>query len=446
MLTIASKYKKQFSDFIWKYNIENKSPAIKFIIKLCRATLATLHDLSKGQITLHATSLVYTTLLSLIPLFATNFAILKAVGLHNHIEPVLVKLFSPLGIQAPTLTTHIIDTVENIQVGVLGTVGVLFLVYTSVALLNKIEHIFNKTWHVDSSQSWAQKINKYISVLVMGPPLVILALAGVAALTNSSLMQTTLTALGLSAWVTVITKLLPYIFIILAFTFIYMLIPNTRVNIKPALTGAVVAGLLWETIGSIFTAIVASSTNYAAIYSSLAALVLFIIWLFLSWTIVLLGANLSYYTQYPVNSRRGLKISDFSNYDREHLTLSAASIILKKFSEGASPPTISDLSQQLNQTPDLIKEILSPLVREKYIMATDQQPKTFLPGKSPETILISDLMKVIRGFSQESQATENSFPVVDDIMKKNEENLTNTMNEKTLADLLDVKPKENKNN
>ena len=126
MIRFWKKYKKEFSDFIWSYKTDSAPALTVILIRTSRTLLTTLDDLSKGQVSLHAASLVYTTLLSLIPLFAVSFSILKGIGLHNHIEPVLSDLLSPLGEQSTELTTRIIDTVENIKVGVLGLLGIFF--------------------------------------------------------------------------------------------------------------------------------------------------------------------------------------------------------------------------------------------------------------------------------------------------------------------------------
>lgn len=444
MLNILKKYSNKAADFIWHYDLNDKPVIFAAIIKFCRTLLVTFNDLSKGQISLHATSLVYTTLLSLVPFLAVSFAILKGVGLHNYIEPVLLNMLAPLGNQSGVIAAQIVETVENIQVGVLGVLGTLFLLYTSIALLGKVERIFNKTWRVKPAQSWAQRISKYISVLVVGPIFIGLALAGTATLSSGELIQEFLGTLGLSAWTTLITKMIPYIFIITAFTFFYMFVPNTRVKLKPALVGAVLAGLLWESAGRVFTTIVVSSANYAAIYSGLAVLILFIIWLYLSWTILLLGSSFAFYSQYPENVHRGTEVVGLSIYKREQLALTVISIILQRFQKGTAAPTLTSLAQSLNQTPEIIAAILVPFEKKEIIKKTGQLPATYLPGKAPETVPLSDVLSVIRASTDKAYLDKNISEGVRKVMDKITDGILHATTNETLAVIINKNSKDTK--
>jgi membrane protein len=447
MITALKKYSRDTADFIWHYDLNAGSAVATTGIKFLRTLLVIFNDLSKGQISLHASSLVYTTLLSLVPFLAVSFSILKAVGLHNAIEPALLNLLGPLGKQSATITTQIIETVENIQVGVLGVVGTLFLLYTSIALLGKVENIFNKTWRVKPAQSWAQRISKYISVLVIGPILIGLALAGTATLSSGDLIQNFLGTLGLSAWETLITRMIPYAVIIVAFTFFYMFVPNTRVKLRSALAGAVLAGLLWESIGWIFTTIVVSSANYDAIYSGLAMLVLLIIWLYLSWTILLLGASFAFYSQHPESIRRHTEETGLSICKREQLALSVLHNILQSFYKGTAAPTIINQAQCFNQSPEIIEAILLPLEKNGLLVKSDQQPAGYLPGKAPETIPLSEVLNVIRADTNQAYFDENSPSRLKEIMDKTAKAIQQATANETLADLINIETndKNNKN-
>ena len=117
-------------------------------------TLALYHDMQQGEITLRATGLVYSTLLSLVPLLALSFSVLKGFGVHNQMEPLLLELLSPLGNKAEELTKQVLGFVDNVQVGVLGVAGLATLLYTVVTLMQKIEESFNYVWYVKQSRSF----------------------------------------------------------------------------------------------------------------------------------------------------------------------------------------------------------------------------------------------------------------------------------------------------
>lgn len=447
MINLLQKYSHKAADFIWHYDLKAGPLFFVIVVKFFRTLLVTFNDLSRGQISLQATSLVYATLLSLVPFVAVSFSILKAVGLHNAIKPVLLNLLAPLGNQSAIITNQIIETVENIQVGVLGVLGTLFLLYTSIALLGKVEHIFNKTWRVKPTQSWAQRISKYISVLVIGPILIGLALAGTATLSSSDLIQNFLGTLGLSDWETLITRMIPYVFIITAFTFFYMFVPNTRVKIQPALAGAILAGLLWESTGWIFTTIVVSSANYDAIYSGLATLILLIIWLYLSWTILLLGSSFAFYSQYPENIRRRTEDTGLSICKREQLALTIIGRILQNFYQGTAAPTIINLAQSLNQSPEIIEAILSPLEKNGLLVKSSHLPAGYLPGKAPDTVPLSEVLYAIRTGTDQNCLDENIPSSIKIILEKTAKGIEQATANATLLDLINIETndKNNKN-
>lgn len=445
MIAALKKFSHEIADFIWQYDLSAGPSFYATAIKFVRTLLATFNDLSRGQISLQASSLVYTTLLSLVPFLAVSFSILKAVGLHRSIDSMLLNLLAPLGKQSVTMTAQIIETVENIQVGVLGVLGTLFLLYTSIALLGKVEHIFNKTWQVKPTQSWAQRISKYISVLVIGPIFIGLALAGAATLSSGELIQNFLGTLGLSTWETLITKMIPYVVIIAAFTFFYMFVPNTQVKLKHALTGAVLAGLLWESTGWIFTTIVVSSANYDAIYSGLAILILLIIWLYLSWTILLLGSSFAFYSQYPENIRRSTKAPGLSICRQEQLALTVITRILESFYKGSAMPTLINLAQSLNQPPEVIETIISPLIKSGLLAKSSQSPATYLPRKAPDTVLLGEAFNIIRTGANKTCFDENTPTSTKIFMDKLAKGIEQAAANETLADLVNIATEKEKN-
>ncbi len=269
------------------------------LTRLLKVAAAVWRELADGQLSLHAMSLVYTTLLSLVPLLAVSFSVLKAFGVHNQIKPLLLTILAPLGAQGVEITDNVIGFVENMEVGVLGAVGLSLLFYTVVSLIQKIESAFNFAWRVAQSRPLAQRFSQYLGVLMVGPILVFSAMALTGTLLSSELAGSLLSVQPFGMLFGLLGKLLPYVLVIAAFTFIYVYIPNTKVRFGSALLGATVAGLIWQTGGWAFGSFIASSTHYTAIYASFAIVILFMIWLYLSWLILLLGASIAFYFQHP---------------------------------------------------------------------------------------------------------------------------------------------------
>jgi len=359
-------------------------------------------DLMDGQLRLQAMSLVYTTLLSLVPLLAVSFSVLKAFDVHNQIEPIMLNFMMPLGDRGAEITANVIGFVDNIKVGVLGAVGLGLLIYTVISLVQKIEHAFNYTWHVRQGRSFVERFRDYLSVIMIGPVLVFSALGATASLMSNSVVQALVKLPGLAWVVESIGTLVPYLFVIAAFTFVYKFVPNTRVRLGSATVGALVAGLLWQTIGWGFASFVVTSAKYAAIYSGFAILVLFMIWLYVAWLILLVGASIAFYHQHPeyLTVRSGDK--GLSNRLKERLALSAMYLITQSHFRGTSPWTLETLAKHLAVPTDAVISIIAPLEARGLVIAAGEDPSVYVPAQAPEKIAVKTLFETVRSGGEES--------------------------------------------
>src|SRR5919106_5331153 len=250
-------------------------------------------------LSLQAMSLTYSTLLSLVPFLAVMFSVLKAFEVQNALEPFLAQLLQPLGGESSQITNRIIGFVENIRVGILGAAGLGLLFYTVVTLVAKIEDALNQIWRLPRSRSWGQRITAYLSVVLVGPVMVFTALTLTASAQSYWLVER-LFEIGFVSYIfTLTTSVMPFLLLCATFTFLYKLIPYTKVRLTSALVGGAAAGLLWQLVGIGFAAFVANSAKYAAIYSSFAIMIVFLIWLYAGWLIFLVGAEIAYFHQHP---------------------------------------------------------------------------------------------------------------------------------------------------
>lgn len=354
-------------------------------------------ELVEGQLSMRAMSLVYTTLLSLIPLLAVSFSVLKAFGVHNQIEPTLQNFLSPLGSRGEEISANIISFVDNMQVGVLGSVGLGLLFYTVVSLLQKVERAFNYAWQVSQHRPFVQRFSDYLSVLLVGPVLVFSALGATASFMSSGLVQELTTVPVLGWMIDTAGRLIPYLFIIAAFTFVYVFVPNTRVRVGSALVGALVAGFLWQTTGWGFASFVVNSTKYAAIYSGFAIVILFMIWLYLAWLILLVGASIAFYQQHPEHLRLLTReTTQVGSWRRERLGLLAMCLIAKRHFEGTPAPSADLLAGELKMPTAAVVDSLDLLLNKGLIVALGATPETYLPGRAPERIEVQTVLDALR--------------------------------------------------
>ncbi|WP_295541465.1 YihY/virulence factor BrkB family protein [uncultured Thiohalocapsa sp.] len=370
-----------------------------------RMAYAIGRDLAQGRLTLAAMSLVYATLLSLVPLLAVSFSVLQGFGVHNQLEPMLLQALHPLGAGAQEVAGRIIDYVDNTNVRVLGAVGLAVLLWSVLSLISKIEQVFNMTWRVQHQRPLAERFSRYLSVLLVGPVLLFSALAASASLRRNVVVQT-LTDIQPLGWLLQVAEgVVPFVLITLAFTFAYNFVPNTRVRLKPSLLGAVVAGVLWLLAGSLFAQFMAGSTRYAAIYSGLAILILFMIWLYIAWLIVLVGANIAFYLQYPeylVSRERDLRLS---NRLRERLALLLMQAVVRRHYAGADAADAEALAHELGMPLTHVHTLLGMLRAGGYLVPTASEPPRYVPAQAPELLQVQQLLRHVRRYGEDPQAT-----------------------------------------
>lgn len=430
---------EQAAQWLWKDELRTLSAPRRSVIASVRVLVVLARQLLGGQLNLRAMSLVYTTLLSVVPLLAVSFSVLKGFGVHNQLEPVLLNFLAPLGAKGVEVSNNIIGFVENVKVGVLGSLGLVFLLYTVVSLTQKVESSFNFVWQVERLRALAQRFSSYLTVILVGPVLMFTALGVTATVMNTSLVQYLISVKPLGEVIVLGSRLIPYLLVIAAFTFIYMFIPNTRVKLLPAVVGGVVAGVLWQTSGWAFAAFVATSTNYAAIYSGFAILILLLIWLYLSWMILLLGAQVAFYVQHPQYVTREPVRFDLSNRLRERLALQLMFMVADHHLNGREPWTLDAFAQHLGLPMQPVNQVLRLMINTGFVAETNEEPPAYLPRRDIETIALADLLDVVRSAGESRLLTVKSLPhqdQVEDAMESVRRAVQQQLGARTLRDLV----------
>ncbi len=398
---------------IWGKRADDRHRGQQGLLRLVRTVLILGRDLAMGQLTLRAMSLVYTTLLSIVPLLALSFSVLKAFGVHNQIQPMLLKLLEPLGDQGVEVSLRIAEFIQNMNVGVLGAVGLALLLYTSISLVQKIEESLNYIWHIPQPRRLGERFSRYFSVLIIGPILVFSALGLTATVMNIETVRQLLTFDVLSYAFQVATRLAPYLLIIAAFTFVYLYIPNTRVRLGAALMGGVVGGIVWQTAGWLFALFVASSGQYEAIYSSFAILVLFMIWLYVSWLVLLFGASVAFYTQHPEYLYLGGGEPRLSNRVRERLALSVMSQVAQRFVSGQTALSQLDFTNSLRVPLHVLSTVITSLQEIDLLQQSGDHPPLLLLPRDPSLISVTHVLNAVRSFGEDRFFSPDELPAPD---------------------------------
>ncbi len=362
---------------------------------LLRYPYALVRDILRGQLTLRAMSLVYTTLLSIIPLLALSFSVLKGLGYHEDLEPVLFSFLEPLGTdRAYELTARVMDLVNNVRGTVLGSIGFVFLLYTVISMVQKVEESFNFIWRVEQPRSFTRRFSEYLSVIVIGPAASVAAFGLMAAFRNTSLMQMIADYEPFGTILFIIGSLTPYLLVTGVFTFMYAFIPNCSVRLRAALTGGVFAGALWAAAGLIFTSFVAGSTRTVVIYASFAIAIVALVWLYVSWLVLLLGAQLSFYVQNPQYLRPGRDEIRLNSSLRERVALSIMYLIVCNYRDAQRRWTINELADHLDLPGAALGPIVTALEQKGLLLLADDD--TWVPARDPDMIELADVLEAVR--------------------------------------------------
>jgi len=430
---------EKFNHVLWDINLNDVNIFQAFLIQTLRILYGAVRDLAGGLPSLRAMGLVYTTLLSLVPLLAVSFSVLKGFGAHNQLEPALLNFLEPLGEKGLELSGQIISFVDNINVGVLGSIGLLVLVFTVLSLVKKIESAFNFTWRIRITRNIFQRFSNYLSVILVGPLLLFTAAGITASFHSSKVVDGFLSIEPFGTILLLIGESVPYVLTIITFTLIYILIPNTKVRFKSALCGAVVATILWKSIGALFTTFIVNSTNYTAIYSGFAILIIFMLWIYISWLIVLTGASIAYYYQHPDRISEKSQIVRLSCRLREKLALTIMQIIASDFHYNKTPHTLKTLASQTGISDSALTLVTSALIENQLITTTGKDESKFMPAQSLENITLDKIISAARS-AEETQHLQIddviSVQQVDEAIENIEDAIHKAANNQTLKDLI----------
>ena len=403
-------FTERLDELLWGNRLDQMPRWKARLVWLARLGYALGRDLTQGYLSLQAMSLVYTTLLSLVPLLAVSFSVLAHFGVHNQLEPLLLQALEPLGEKGVEVTRAVLGFVDNMKVGVLGSVGLAFLIFTVVSLIQKVEQVFNYTWHAEVGRPFTQRFSQYLSVLLIGPVLFFSAVGLSASLSSSAFVSSVLEIEPFGTLIGILSRLGPYLLLTLAFAFVYVFVPNVRVRLSSALVGAVVATLLWQGVGWVFAHFIATSTQYTAVYSGLAIVILLMIWVYIAWLIVLVGASVAFYYQNPEYLASRSRELHLSHRLRERLSLMVAGHVTRRYLTGEAPWTAEGLSSALGVPGASAQRVLEVLEKESFVVRTSDDPPRYLPARAPEAIPLKELLEGVRCYEERYSGCRGTAP------------------------------------
>jgi membrane protein len=364
------------------------------VLRTLRYPVAIGRDWVAGEISVRAMSLAYTTLLSLVPLLVFALAVLKGIGARIDLHFVLMQFFRPLGAESNQLTDMVLQFVSNMRGDVLGSIGLIFLTYTGISTIQKVEASVNFVWRVDRSRGWARRFIEYLGLMIIGPILLAVALGLLGSALHSSAAQWLSTSAHLGWLMHGIGRVLPYAIITVVFTFMYAYIPNTRVEFRPALIGGVTAGIIWAVVGEVFTGVLLYSSQMMVVYTGFAIVLTTLVWVYLSWLILLIGAELAFYVQFPQYLPHARESIHLTGSVREQLALSVMYLIARDHAHGGTHWNAKRLIAELDMPGASLAPVIGSLERAGLIATTESE--NFRPGRDPKEIRIASIIEAVR--------------------------------------------------
>jgi membrane protein len=387
----------------------------------------------ENMLGLRAASLTYATLLSLVPLLAVTFSVLKAFGVQQLIEPFLTQALAPLGPDRIEITRRLIEFVDNTRVDVLGAVGVAGLFYSVIYLVSTVEEALNQIWRTQPSRTWTRRYGEYMGLLLVGPVLIFAAFAVIASAQSYWLVQRLVDTSVFGLRFALLTRFLPFVFLWAAFAFLYKFMPSTHVPLSSALIGAAVAAILWQLLSIVFTAFIVNSVSYAAIYSGFAILVVFLVWLYAAWLVILIGAEIAYLQQHSSVYLPGAAAGKQGHMIEEQLALSLLCEIGQRFITGKPPATEKNLSRTLGVPPDQLDTLLEKYIARGLVLRS-AEPAGVSLARPPEQIPATEILDVLHGPVEASSGNGN--PVAE-FLRRREAVVHESLAAVTLKDLAD---------
>ena len=376
-----------------------------------------------------------------IPLLAFSFAILKIFGGHRDLQPIVYEFFRPVGdAAAAELTSRVMQFANRVSSGVVGSLGLALLAWTLVGTIKKVEDSFNFVWHVDHPRSFARRLAEYTSLLIAGPVLLVGFLGLTHAALSSAPVQEVVRLPLLHRLRGTGIALAPYVMVTAFFTALYMMVPNTRVQWRAALIGALVGGVLWAAVGKMFTAFVVYSTRLTIVYAGFAFVVAALLWTYFGWLILLAGAQLSFYVQNPAYLRLGLQQLRLSSVELEQLALKLMYLVGRTHVAGGRLWSVNRLANELGLPGIAVAQMVTALEHAGLVIVTDDDE--LVPARDTGGISVSEILDIARNQRSGHLAPRYvPVPPVDRLLASVEDARRSRCGELTLRDLIDEVPR-----
>jgi membrane protein len=415
------KVKQYVENFVRGHYIKKEHPVISFFVHHVKIILLTMRGFNEANIQLRASALTFYSILSIVPVLAMIFGIAKGFGFDTYLKNVITDKLS----EHQEILNEVLKFVDrylgNISGGFITGIGFVLLFWSVMKVLGNIESSFNNIWRVKKSRMITRKFTDYISLLVIVPIFIFIASSF-----TVSQVESVSTSISFLKYLSPVLKgfvhILSYTLMWFVFTLVYIIVPNTQVRFIPALVAGILAGSMFQLLQWGYVNFQSYLSGYGAVYGTFAALPLFLMWLELSWLIVLLGAEISYAYQNADSYEHEADQEALSHYQRKVLNLLVMNRIVKKFLQGEPAMNAIQLANQIEIPIRLTREILYDLVNARIlneVITQDIREVAYQPSIDPGRITVNYLVELLdkKGRSPSYNREPEEMKVLSDVVE-----------------------------
>jgi membrane protein len=381
---------------LWEIRLKNLSPPKAFFIKYLRIIILASRSFVKDHCQKTASVLTYYSLLNVVPVIAVVFGIAKGFGLEKIIEKQILQTAEKSNWQAD-LTNQILkfshSFLEKVNGGLIAGIGMILLFWTVISIMGKIEDSFNGIWEVRKPRTLVRKATDYIAMMFLAPVLLVISSsATVLVASQVQMIVNKIAFLGIfSSVIFFLLNLLPYVSMWTLLTILYLVMPNIRISLRSGVLGGVAAGTIYQMVQWIYIKFQIGVASYSAIYGGFAALPLFLVWVQMSWMILLLGAEIAHASEHYETFGFYPDYFQISTYSKKFLMLRIIHLLVKKFSLGEKPLSVKQITSALEIPVRLVQQLLDELINTGLVTETITRTKNevaFQPGRTIEDITV----------------------------------------------------------
>ncbi len=386
VVTVLKKGWSFLTEQLWVVRLDKMNKRHGFFVKQIRVFSLAIKGFNEDKCLTRATALTFYTLFSIVPVLALMFAIAKGLGYHEELKKQISEGSSQYSTVLNQAFIYADSMLQNAKGGVIAGFGAVLLLWSVISLLMNIETSFNDIWEIKKGRTWYRKVTDYLTIMFIAPIFLIVS-GGLTAYIQIRVDDVHVIA-GASPF---ILKLISFLMLCGVFTFLYVVLPNTRVNFKSAFTAAVFATILFELLQWIYVSFQIGTMRMNAIYGSFAALPLFLIWIQYSWYIVLFGAELAFANQNVDHYELENEIKNISVRYKRVIALMICNNVVKNFQSDNAPLTAVEIAQRLDVPIRLARTVINELVETKIlseVKIANDKDTAYQPGISDSLLTI----------------------------------------------------------